>query len=306
MTTALGLGAPSSLPDLEGDQMHANDNGNLPSGEWVLVTPELAAKWLIRNTHNRSSKTHMVKQYAADMAAGRWMPTGEPVEFSPPPDEVLLNGQNRLTAIVESGVSVHLLVMRNVPIAAQVVMDTGAKRTLADALKLRGEAHVTTLAAAIRHLANYRSGRNIGTKQSPPQFASVPALLGLYEREPTLTHWTAPASATYMEAGFPSIGLLAALMYLFHDIDPDEAPTFFERLGSGLDLTATDPIYALRRVLARMGNGAIWQLDVVTVAALTIKAFNYWRLGREVEILTWRRGGAKPESFPTIDPALPR
>ena len=41
--------------------------------------------------------------------------------------------------------------------------------------------------------------------------------------------------------------------------------------------------------------------SLTMVAALIIKAFNFWREGRTVNHLRWRSGGAYREDFPTID-----
>lgn len=39
-------------------------------------------------------------------------------------------------------------------------------------------------------------------------------------------------------------------------------------------------------------------------AAVIIKAFNYWREGRELQVIRWRSGGRSPEAFPKINPAV--
>ena len=74
----------------------------LPSpGEVVMVTPELAAEWLTHNTHNRGLKPIAIKRFAEDMTTGDWQWNGESIRFAA--DGTLLDGQNRLHAIVDSG-----------------------------------------------------------------------------------------------------------------------------------------------------------------------------------------------------------
>src|SRR4051794_31155207 len=101
------------------------------------VTPAVAADMLAANTKNRTLRRTLVDVYAADMAKGNWQFTGEAVKIST--DGVLLDGQHRLEAIVQAGVTVPMLVVRGLPRATQDVMDSGAKRSAADALRLRDE-----------------------------------------------------------------------------------------------------------------------------------------------------------------------
>ena len=119
-----------------------------PAPSYISVNPDIAQRWLRGNVVNRSLRAAKVQQYAADMAAGRWNFSESAICFSP--DGQLLNGQHRLHAIVASGTSVVLLVIRNMPADAMVTMDIGSARTAADALKFVGEAHQALLAATLK------------------------------------------------------------------------------------------------------------------------------------------------------------
>src|SRR5690606_39031073 len=79
---------------------------------------------------------------------GAWQITGEAIKFDT--NGALADGQHRLSAVVESGASVDMLVVRGVAPEAQTVMDSGAKRTASDALTLVGQKHPAVLAAAAR------------------------------------------------------------------------------------------------------------------------------------------------------------
>lgn len=78
----------------------------------VLVTPGLAAAWLARNARHRKIKPKLVEKYVAQMRAGQWELNGKTLVFDR--DGVLLGGQHRLTACVESGCSFRVLVVRGV------------------------------------------------------------------------------------------------------------------------------------------------------------------------------------------------
>ena len=68
-----------------------------PSASLVYVTPDMAKRWLSKNTGNRPVKKAKVAQYARDMTEGRWEITGEAVKFAQ--SGRLIDGQNRLHAV---------------------------------------------------------------------------------------------------------------------------------------------------------------------------------------------------------------
>jgi hypothetical protein len=71
----------------------------------ISVTPELAAKWLELNDHNRGVVTARVDQYAADMRRGEWRVNGEAIKISA--DGKILDGQHRLLAVLEADVAIR-------------------------------------------------------------------------------------------------------------------------------------------------------------------------------------------------------
>ena len=77
------------------------------SCETVSVTPEMAARWLADNPHNRPIRKERVDELCEKIRSGKWKLN--------PPIEVfdtgrLWNGQHRLSAIVKTGRSVKMKV----------------------------------------------------------------------------------------------------------------------------------------------------------------------------------------------------
>ena len=69
----------------------------------------------------------------------------------------------------------------------------------------------------------------------------------------------------------------------------------FYATRTGANLSVTDPIYKLRERFIANREGR-QKLSSTELIAITIKAWNYWRVGRETSSLQWRyRGG---ETFP--------
>lgn len=98
------------------------------------ITPSQAAAWLTLNVNNRPISNSLVKQYAKEMKNGTWRLTHQGIAFSA--DGILLDGQHRLLAIIESKVAVAMVVSRGVDNRAQLVMDDHKKRSAGDALSL--------------------------------------------------------------------------------------------------------------------------------------------------------------------------
>lgn len=138
---------------------HIHPRNSAPTMELVSITPELAKVWLGSNLVNRHVRKSVVARYAADMVAGRWR--GADSMFILRTDGVLLDGQHRLLAIVESGVTVEAWVQTKDAFLDPMDLraDTGITRSAVDILGV-----TTNLAAVARVLylmATKRSGPSI-------------------------------------------------------------------------------------------------------------------------------------------------
>jgi len=98
------------------------------------ITPAKAKRMLELNTSNRNIRMSKVHEYANEMAAGRWMETGQGLIFFE--DNTLGDGQHRLMGIIESGCTVRMAVARGVAKEAMAGIDVGAKRSIADYMHL--------------------------------------------------------------------------------------------------------------------------------------------------------------------------
>lgn len=99
------------------------------------ITPEIAAAYLEHNMKNRSLSSSTVNAYAADMRAGNWQLNGEAIKFNKRGE--LIDGQHRLMAVVLSGVTISMVVIRDIDEDVNV-MDYGRKRSITDILRIGG------------------------------------------------------------------------------------------------------------------------------------------------------------------------
>lgn len=113
----------------------------------VLITPEIAARWLSNNSGNRRITPSRVSALASEMSSGRWILTGQAVQLDS--TGRLIDGQHRLSAVVQSGVSVQMLVANGVDRSAQVVIDTGKTRSFSDVLTMNGIGNSDTRMPAV-------------------------------------------------------------------------------------------------------------------------------------------------------------
>lgn len=114
------------------------------------VSPELAADLLAKNTANRAINKRAVARYAAAMSRGAWLIGNDAICIGK--DGILLNGQHRLSAVVESGCTVQMLFRKDVDQGELFAMDQGNKRIGADIATLTGHAMSKSQAKALRFL----------------------------------------------------------------------------------------------------------------------------------------------------------
>ncbi|MBV9134272.1 MAG: hypothetical protein JO318_16325, partial [Chloroflexi bacterium] len=116
----------------------------------MTITPELAQEWLNRGGTNRKTTRRRIEAMAAAIQRGEWQLTGEAIKLDN--EGRVRDGQNRLNAIVQAGISVRSVVATGVGEDAFDVMDTGRSRNAADVLHIHGYPSQNALAAAARGL----------------------------------------------------------------------------------------------------------------------------------------------------------
>lgn len=246
------------------------------------ITPALAAEYLQYNTHNRPLSGATVKKYAKAMTAGKWLFTGESVVFSDL--DSLLNGQHRLLAIVESGVTIRVVVVRGIAETSFIVTDTGKKRSGADAvatfapdfIKLR-----TLIAAAAKNILTFDEE---GTWQCNRTRVSSEDLIALIDKNAAFMQSVNYTTTLNNARKFIPISCIAALHYLFSQQDQEMADTFFHKLNSGEGFTKNDPVLLLRERLISLRHSEA-SFRTRDLLPFIVKAWEVLREGKEVSRL---------------------
>lgn len=264
-------------------------NNRKPSITLVKVTPELAEEWLGKNTHNRNIRQASVTAYARDMTAGHWHVTAEPVKFTS--DGTLLDGQHRLLAVVSAGVPVEMFVAKGVAADAQRVMDTGAKRSPGDMLKLDGYANHSALAAAARFAMTYQSGLESRNQGMAPTNSEISEFV---TANPDLV--SAVATVTYYRntIDIPT-SVTAVAWWRLVQLDAEACETFFSSIATSATKGTGDPRSTLiSRLQSSRRNGE--RLPQTAQLSMVFRVWNAWRKGGSLQSLPVysRNGGQVP------------
>lgn len=135
-----------------------------------VITPSKAAEYLKHNRSNRAIRQLQVKKYAHEMQNGTWELNGEPIVFSA--TGTLLNGQHRLSAVIESCCAVPFVVIRGISDSVST-FDMNIPRNVADTLVLGGIpkylANNTNVAVAKLHYY-YQAGAKVTPNSTVKDF----------------------------------------------------------------------------------------------------------------------------------------
>lgn len=268
------------------------------TGEEILITPELATEWLALNEGNRPIKAHRIKLYARYILAGKWVRHAQGIQFDT--DRQLLDGQNRLMAIIAAATPTWMFVAHGVPRESRNWIDTGMNRTASDALAMVGAQNTRDLAAAIRLYIIWKAhdkkkeGRAIGAAFIHPE-----DIAGWYCDHEEWCNEAITWGRSWEDVA--SRSLASALYLILSEVDKNDAQVFFEAVGTGANLQRGSPLLALRNrlVTERQRKKGQDKYRQELWFELVFKAWNKFRKQESAFSLSARRkreGGM--ESYP--------
>lgn len=220
---------------------------------YLTITKEQAQFWLTKNTNNRNLRKGKLDSYVKQMNNGQWLESADPIRFVGN-YERLIDGQHRLTAFIQSNLtSLNVLVVTNLQSDVFKVLDTGGTRSAGDILKIEGYASGGKMAAAIKAIINLEKNlvafatNGAIMSKSGKESISNQDISNFVANNPDMPEIVRLAEVWYDK--FKGLGPseYAAFYYHFKKKDAQAAYNFFEQLSSGLNLTATSPIYVCRK-----------------------------------------------------------
>jgi len=268
----------------------------------VLVSPEVALEWLKRNDANRLFTRGNARALAAEMERGYWQENGESIVFDT--FGVLVDGQHRLQAVLNSGYEYLVPVVTGVQAAARPTVDTGVKRSAANNLQMADEPYASLLAATLLLWRGYQA-KNVRQMTHPASVApedrvSIPRILEYLEEWPGLRE-AARESFALRPAG-PGRSLVPsseAAMIWFAIVQSgasrERANEFLGSVLTGYDLAANSPIIGLRRrLIDQLAPGQ--RMDKRERIALVLKTWQLWSTGKSRKVIRWE----PTEPFPFL------
>lgn len=170
--------------------------------EIVTITPSKAKEWLARNVeHNRPMRAGVVTGLADSIRRGEWKLSHQGIAFGK--SGKLIDGQHRLSAIVEANLAVPCVVWRDLDDDAFDVLDIGLKRGASDILGVH-----FSYAATARFLAVIEDK---ATRASiTPQYL-VPFIRAIEEPYTKLVEFCSATSKTWSSAAVRAAAVVRLL-----------------------------------------------------------------------------------------------
>jgi hypothetical protein len=224
-----------------------------PKAEYEDVTPDLAVKYLANQRENRNLKHAFLSYLIHAMNSGQFNGSnGSPIRFDK--DGRLADGQHRLTAIVATGKTQRMLVVRGIDEEALKTIDISVPRSLGDQLRIeRGErnvlARVACLNTAVRLLTGYIVPVRL-TEQYDEWSKIFKAGIDMLVEEQVFT-------TTHMR----NANLSGALAFAYK-ADPDAIQALVVKARDGIGLGADDVARTLRDYMFVRERDRVSNIDV--------------------------------------------
>ena len=264
--------------------------------EKVVIDPGLAVELLKGNVANRALTKSKVNKYAEDMRSGNWTAdTAECIKLTS--NMRLLDGQHRLSAIVESKKAVEMFVAYNVPETAMNNIDTGLTRSTKNIFELNGIQNAQTISSVVKKYLAYKFFKwNTGTND-PVKQMEITNKQALDEYNSRQEFWHeliakfAKCRATFKNV---EVTYLISWYALCYDISPELTSVYFTTLISGIGFTnEKDPIYLFRQFLIEKAQTKNRSMNF----ALFVKSWNLTKKKQAISIL---RYVALQEKYPVL------
>lgn len=252
-----------------------------------LITPEVAKEYLNKNTSNRKINKDIIEQYVNAMRSSQWIPNGDTIKFSN--NDKLMDGQHRLSAIISSGKSYNMVVIRGLPEEVFKTIDTGKKRNRSDVLHIAGFSNVAALAGALRLLFLFEKikFKNIYPSLFRGGYVSNEDILNIATKTPDMGKTVTTIYSEYKYVG-RLMGTCPAicLFYIFSKKDPKLAREYYSGLQNGINLSEDSVIRNVReKLISNLLSNK--KLDVGNKISLVIRSWNFLRQGvREKRLIS--------------------
>lgn len=245
----------------------------------VYITPEIAQHYLGYNTKNRKVTSRSVNFLSEQMNKGLFIENGESIVFDE--NMKLTDGQHRLMAIIKSGKSYHIPVVKGVNTISMATYDTGKNRSASDVLSLNGFKNGNLLSTFIKLI--YKFNVKLSKANAPlsynrsEQLTNQQILSYCKENYEWMYQIMLDATNIYVKSEIKVISksYFCYLVYLIGGKNPDPKVYEFMKNIYGINRTqdtATSYLYSklYKSKISKEPLRFYW------ILGMTIKAWNYF------------------------------
>jgi hypothetical protein len=238
------------------------------------IGPAEAEKYLELNKKgNRKLIKRNIEWLRREMENNRFHPlNGDTIRFNMKGE--LIDGQHRLHAIILTGKSYPMLVVRGVLEEAFQTIDEGIHRTVKDYLGMVPGSHYhLETGSAIRWAMLWF---NIGSFLRKPFFTTTEKLAWFKEHpglQPLVYHYGNKRSALRM-----SVSMQATCHYIIEQRSPKIVDEYMTAVHEGLELQRGDPRYTVREwIIKNRQAGSLY--FTAHAGHVILRGWNHWRRG---------------------------
>lgn len=262
--------------------------------EMMDIDPVLAAKWLDAVPEfQRKIDPKQVKKLVLAITRGEWRPNGATIVFNSKGE--LIDGQHRLSAIIETGRTLPSIVVTGVSPEESTFHTIGDEkaRKITDFVQ---SANVTVVSGAVRYLwlANNGIWPPTGQREIPP-IADLMKLVKKHQDE--LSDLVHPISPAGRFLGHSSFCVFLCFYYtrIYPTAYTEKVSDFFARVGDGVGLSLNDPAYQLRRRWLNQPTNT--RINKTAAMAMIMKALHAYLDGETMSRITF---DPNKEAFPSL------
>lgn len=243
-----------------------------PDDRRGLLTPAVADKLAGLNVHNRKPDKKKINEFTRKMLQGLWRYTHQAMAIDW--DRVWQDGQNRIFAVLESGVTIDCHIFVGMDPDNYPSIDSGRNRTGKEVLDQFREANAAWLSSAIKMALNYEMwGEKTHLKWRTFTVSNEELEVGRARYGDVMRYGTTVAGRVRSLLRV-SVGAVAASYYLIRQVAPaEQVDNFFEVFAKG-GAEPNDPVARLRNHFIGRVNRGERNYDAYIQMALIIKAWN--------------------------------
>ena len=260
----------------------------------VTITPEYANELLRMNINNRNVRQTKVDALAASMKKGEWELSNDAITISE--GNILLNGQHRLLAIVQSGVPCDFILLTGVSNSSFDIMDTPTLRRVSDVIQRKGGSNSVRAESTISKYLAFVLDKENGWETLARYDASCPASAST-RREKIKTYdklgdcvskWLTLVDRAYTRGvSLAPIAQVAALC-VFLEIDlkhsEEKIKEFLEELFVADKVTNKTCVYVRKKLIRhKMKSEILHRNDILRYV---VRAWNDFLLGKETTTIS--------------------